>query len=266
MIYHLTGRAVIALSGPDARTLLQGLVTNDVEALAPQRPLYAALLAPQGKILFDFLLIDGGAALFLDCPAARAEALAKRLTMYRLRAKVEIALRPDLAVLAAWDGSALPGTVFTDPRHPDLGQRAITVEIPAGASDAAAYTAHRLALGIPEGTDFGSDAVFALDAGLEELHGVSFTKGCYVGQELTARMKHRGTARKRILTVTAEAALPALGAVIVAADKSIGELLAAYGTQGFALIRLDRLEEAGPAALSVGGISVRLAKPDWLTP
>ncbi len=263
MISHLPGRAVLALSGTDVRTFLQGLITQDVESLGPGAPLYAALLAPQGKILFDFLLSEDAGTIYVDCPAGRAGALAKRLTTYRLRAKVEIAPRPDLQVLAAWDGSPLPGHTYTDPRHPQLGRRSISPMVPAGAEGPAPYLAHRLALGIPEGDDFGSDAVFALDGGLEELHGVSFTKGCYVGQELTSRMKHRGTARKRILILRAGAALPASGE-IVAGEKTIGEVLAAYGSQGFGLIRLDRLEEAGSVPLSVDGIALRVTRPEWL--
>lgn len=264
----LDDRAVIALAGPDARTLLQGLITNDIEALAPDRAVYAALLAPQGKIQFDFILAEGEGAVLLDCPAELADTLVKKLTMYRLRAKVEIERREQLAVLAAWDGEDLPGVSFTDPRLPALGLRSIApkAELPGDLAPAAAYHAHRLALGVPEGTDFGQDRMFALDADFEELHGVDFKKGCYVGQELTSRMKHRGTARKRLLLLDGESTLPAPGTTVMAGDKSVGEIVSTHGTRGFALIRLDRLDEAGDAALTAEGAPVTLSKPDWLFP
>ena len=265
MFTRLTDRSVLALSGPDVRKFLQGLITNDVKLLTPEHALYAAMLTGQGKILYDFLVVDDGETVLLDCDATAAEPLAKRLAMYRLRAKVDIAPRPDLVVLAAWDGSTLPGLVFDDPRLPALGRRAIApAELGQEGADSDTYVAHRLALGVPQSGDFGSDAIYALDAGFEELHGVSFTKGCYVGQELTARMKHRGTARKRVLPVRAGAALPALGTAITANGKSVGELTAVYGDAGFALIRLDRLEEAGDAALGIGGMAVTLTRPEWL--
>jgi folate-binding protein YgfZ len=129
---------------------------------------------------------------------------------------------------------------------------------------AGSYHAHRRALGVPEGVDFGSDAIFALDGDLEQLHAISFTKGCYVGQELTARMKHRGTARKRLLAVSAGVDLPTPGTVIMAGEKNIGELTSVTGHNGFALIRLDRLEGAGDGALTAAGVDLRMAKPAWL--
>jgi hypothetical protein len=263
---HLSDRAVIALEGSAARDFLQGLVTNDLGRLAPGIGLYAALLTPQGKILFDFLMVEGDGALLLDCAADRAEALAKRLTMYRLRAPVGIALRPQLGVFAGLSGRPAERAVtFADPRHAALGPRSIgaLAEMPDFLQGPAVYHAERLALGIPESADFGSEKIFALDAGLEELHGVAFDKGCYVGQELTARMKHRGTARKRILTVGADAALPPAGTPILGTDLEIGEIVSSYGAQGFALVRLDRLEETS-APLTASGQQIRLSKPEWL--
>jgi len=252
----LDDRAVIALSGPDARTLLQGLITNDIDKLKPGDALYAALLTPQGKILFDFLISEGEGAVLLDCASASAEALTRRLTMYRLRAKVEIGIRPQLAVV--W------GEGLDDPRLSSLGQRTVMARAEVSALPSHAYIEHRLKLGVPEGTDFGSDKMFALDAGLEELHGVSFEKGCYVGQELTARMKHRGTARKRLLVIESDSALPPPGTDVIAAGQSLGEIVSVYGTRGFALIRLDRLEQAGGAAIAAGNVPVRLVKQSWL--
>jgi folate-binding protein YgfZ len=175
---------------------------------------------------------------------------------------VEIKPRDDLAVFASWDGTPLPGVAFDDPRLPALGQRSVAPM--ADGSDG--YLAHRLALGIPEGPDFGSDKTFALDAGLDELHGVAFDKGCYVGQELTARMKHRGTARKRILPVesTDKSALT-VGADLRAGGHSIGEVVSVYDSRGFALVRLDRLEDAGAAPIDASGVIVHMTKPDWLS-
>lgn len=263
----LDDRAVIALSGPDARTLLQGLITNDIEWLQPGRALYAALLTPQGKILFDFLIAEGEGVVLLDCAAETADALAKRLAMYRLRAKVDIERRGQLVAMAAWNGEDLPGIAYTDPRLPALGSRSILAagEAPAANHTVEAYRYHRLDLGVPEGNDFRQDNMFALDADLEELHGVDFNKGCYVGQELTARMKHRGTARKRLLPVaTADGRpLPAPGASVMEDGKSVGEITSTYGARGFALIRLDRWNNEH-APLSADGIGVNLSKPAWL--
>lgn len=247
----LTDRAVVALSGPEARSFLQGLVTNDVTA----PPVYTALLTPQGKILFDFIVNENEGALLIDCRKATREALVKRLLLYKLRAKVEIVPRDDLMVVN--EGPA-------DPRLAALGGRAI---VPAGLGEPGdeAYHAKRLDLGVPEGEDFGSDRMFAMDGGLDELHGISFSKGCYVGQELTARMKHRGKDRKRLLPVTTVdgAALPGRDTALTAGAAELGTMTATYGTRGFALVRLDRLETAsGP--FEAGGVPVNVTKPEWL--
>jgi folate-binding protein YgfZ len=257
-IAHLADRAVLAVSGPEARGFLQGLVTNDME-LGGAR--YAALLTPQGKILFDFIIVERGGVFLIDCAKPVREALQKRLTLYRLRAKVEIAPREDLSVLAAWDSSELADS-FADPRLPELGIRAIT----AAAQNDADYLSHRLALGVPESADFGQDKMFALDAGLDELNAVSFTKGCYVGQELTARMKHRGTARKRLLLVESlDGTTLVPDAAIAAETREIGTITSVYGARGFGLIRLDRLAETGATPLEANGIPVRVTKQSWLT-
>ena len=263
MAHRIEDRAIIALSGPEARGFLQGLITNDVDTVAPGKPAYAALLTPQGKILFDFLIADDdGTGLLLDCWAPARDALIKRLTLYRLRAKVEIRSRDDLAVFASWDGADLSGTPFKDPRLPALSFRSIAQDRNGGAD----YLSHRLSLGIPEGADFGSDKMFALDAGLDELNAVAFDKGCYVGQELTARMKHRGTARKRLLFVESKDKSPlTAGAVLLAGDHNIGEVTSVYDSRGFALVRLDRLEEAGASPVHAGGILVSIVKQSWLS-
>ncbi len=270
----LDDRAVLAISGPQAREFLQGLVTNDViGGLAPGSGLYTALLSPQGKILFDFLVTEGDGALLLDVARGAAEALLRKLKMYRLRAKVDVELREPLGVYLNLAGHpdnrptpyADRAITFIDPRLAALGRRSIgaMAEMPANLAGPRAYHEHRIALGVPEGTDFGFEKTFALDAGLDELNGVSFTKGCYIGQELTSRMKHRATSRKRILTVAADAALPAPGASVTRGDTDIGELVAVYGSHGFALVRLDRLEETS-GDVRIGEIQVALTKPAWL--
>jgi folate-binding protein YgfZ len=269
----LDDRAIIAISGPQARDFLQGLVTNDVtDGLAPGLGVYTALLSPQGKILFDFFVTEGEGALLLDCARDQRDALLRKLKMYRLRAKIEIEARDQLGVYSNLKGHpanrdiayADRAVTFADPRLAEMGMRSIgaIAEMPAQLAGAAAYHEMRLALGVPEGRDFGSEKIFALDAGLEELHGVSFAKGCYVGQELTSRMKHRGTARKRILTVTGQSGLPQSG-VLTRGGGEIGEILSSYGPRAFALVRLDRLEEAQGGAM-VGEIPVELSRPKWL--
>jgi len=267
---RLDDRTILALSGPEARSFLQGLITNDVEKLGTDAPLYAALLTPQGKILFDFFLVENPEGIWLDCASATADLLLKRLSLYRLRAKIDIARRDDLAILAAWDGTALPEPGWTDPRLAALGQRVVLAAdtMPADAWSTDAYTGHRLMLGVPESADFGQDKMFALDAGLAELHGVAFDKGCYVGQELTARMKHRGTARKRLLSVVAlnGSTLLTSGVSVTAGGRELGAVNSAYGARGFALIRLDRLDETGDAPVEAGGISITIERPVWLFP
>ena len=269
----LDDRAVLAISGPQARDFLQGLVTNDiVGGLAPGAGLYTALLSPQGKILFDFLMTEGDGALLLDVALETRDALLKKLKMYKLRAKLEIEARDQLAVFVDLKGHPQNRVVpyadravsFPDPRLAALGMRSIgaRAEMPANLPGPRAYHQHRLALGVPEGSDFGFEKIFALDAGLAELNGVSFTKGCYIGQELTSRMKHRATSRKRILTVRAEAPLPASGAV-TRGGTEIGELISTHGNTAFALIRLDRLEES-QGDVTAAQISVALHKPAWL--
>jgi len=262
---QLTDRAVLAVSGPEARDFLQGLITNDIAALRPGIGLYSALLSPQGKILFDFFLAEGDGAVLIDCPLAGHEALLKKLRLYKLRARIEIEARGQLGVYAALGHKAAERAVsFADPRIAALPARSIgaRAEMPPGLPGPAAYHAARLMLGVPEAGDFGTEKIFALDGGLDELHAVSFEKGCYVGQELTARMKHRATARKRPYLVTGAQTLPPAGTAIASDGMEIGEIMTRNGARGLALVRLDRLEEArAPAAEN---IPVALSRPAWL--
>ncbi|MBU6297309.1 MAG: folate-binding protein YgfZ [Alphaproteobacteria bacterium] len=262
MITELTDRAVIALTGPEARPFLQGLVTNDVKDVSPGRAAYAALLTPQGKILFDFLIAAGDDELLIDCRHEAREALIKRLSMYRLRSKVDISRRDDIGVFTGLNSGV------TDPRLQALGGRALMPKHEPAQDGAQDYLAKRLELGVPEGIDFGSDQMFALDANLDELHAISYEKGCYVGQELTARMKYRGKDRKRLLTITTKdgSPLPASGIAVTADGRDVGVISSRYGARGFTLVRLDRLTEASGAALEAAGVPVDVTKPIWLSP
>jgi tRNA-modifying protein YgfZ len=194
----LVDRALLRVSGEDARGFLQGLVTSDVDALAADRPLWAGLLTAQGKALFEFILWDDGADVLIDCEAGEADALARRLAIYRLRRPIGIARECSRAVHWAPDGD-------TDPRLPALGRRWLA---PAGAA-AEGWLAHRLALGVTEGVaELGSDKTLWLECNAAELNGVSFSKGCYVGQENTARMNWRAKVNRRLVVVPADAPGP----------------------------------------------------------
>lgn len=191
----LTDRALLRVSGEDPRGFLQGLVTQDLASVTPESPRWSGLLSPQGKALFDFILWDGadggGDAVLIDCEATRAEALARRLTMYRLRRKIEIA-PVDVAVHWAAEGD----TGIADPRLPDLGRRWLA---PAGEA-AAGWTGHRLRLGVTEGVaELGDGATLWLECNAEELGGTSYTKGCFIGQENTARMHYRSKVNRRLV-------------------------------------------------------------------
>jgi folate-binding protein YgfZ len=270
----LDERVIIAVKGPDARSFLQGLISNDMEDCAPGKGIYAALLTPQGKILFEFFVTEHEDRFLLDCAAARSAELVKRLTFYRLRAKLDISLASDLKVAAVWDGTSqhgLAGVVrFTDPRLPALGARLIgsLTDLQAAAADVPRgdYRTHVLRLGVPDSGDLLPDSVFALDAGLEELGGVDFKKGCYVGQEVTARMKHRASARRRFLIADIDGDLPPAGTKLEASGREVGTLATGADSRALALVRLDRVEEArsAGAAITAMGQNVRLQTPPWL--
>jgi tRNA-modifying protein YgfZ len=281
-IAHLAERGVIRIGGADARSFLDGLVTNDMAAVTPQQAGYGALLTPQGKIISDFFLIalteeDGGGYL-LDGPAALALDLLKRFNMYKLRAAVAVEdMSATTAVIACADGGALPedaGVVFTDPRHPSMGQRAIvSVEDVTELANAPFddYQTHRIVLGMPEGgKDFGygGQMTFAHEALLDQLHGVSFTKGCYVGQEVVSRMQHRGTARTRCIPVRFVDGLRSeWGVNILAGGKQIGQIGSTAAGRGLAMVRLDRWHDAIAAGDKVlaGGLEIEPVKPPFIT-
>ncbi len=259
----LDDRAVLRIAGADARSFLQGLLTHDVALLSPERPLYAGLLSAQGKALFDMILFDGGDSVLIDVAANRAEALAKRLTLYRMRKAVTI--EPALLhVHAGWAGDEAGHT--PDPRTDALGSRWLAPEPAAGTEGAAAYEAHRLATGVPGSADIGEDELLWLETGADLLDGVSFTKGCYVGQENTARMHYRDNVRRRLVPVRLA------GAVAPGADYGIkddagratGTLRSALGNLGMAHLRLEAAK--GPLVLADGGPALEVLKPAWLVP
>jgi folate-binding protein YgfZ len=291
---RLEDRGVLRIAGEDSAAFLQGLLTNDVEGLEVGEARYAALLSPQGKILFDFLVLrapaDSGATFLIDCPGAQAAELGKRLGFYRLRAKVTVtdesaghavvAFWNDKGVFAVDDAVAITalvpamagkasagGFLYVDPRDTRLGVRAI---LPRALSEGKAnggvddYEAHRIALGVPKGgVDFAFADIFPHDANLDLLHGVDFGKGCYVGQEVVSRMRHRGGARKRIVRLTLAGPAPAPGTPVLAGETSLGAMGSVAARRALAMLRLDRIEEAQAAALplTVGGVSVEIELP-----
>lgn len=266
----LSNRAVLRVSGADARHFLHNVVTCNVETLTPGTARFGALLTPQGKIIVDFFVLDADDDTFLiDVPAAMAGDLLKRLTLYRLRAKVTLALDETLAVGAAWGEDAPPpeALAFDDPRLPALGQRFIVPRDAQVGSDEAAYEAHRISLGIPSGgADFAYGDAFPHEADMDQIGGVDFKKGCYVGQEVVSRMQHRGTARTRAVVARFLNA-PEAGSEIFAGEKTVGRIGSSSGQQGIALVRLDRAADARAGGLSLvaGGVEVSLEKPDWAT-
>jgi folate-binding protein YgfZ len=240
--FHATDRAVLRLAGEGVRDFLQGLVTNDVAGL-DRGPVYAALLSPQGKYLFDFLMVADGDGVLLDVKADRAAALAQRLAMYRLRARIAIEAAP-LAVIVGT--GTPPAGAHPDPRDPGLGWRLYATD-PAAALvglaplDPAAWHAARIARAVPDtGVELLPDDSYILEAGFERLHGVDFRKGCYVGQEVTARMKHKTELRKGLVPVRVEGDAPPPGTEITAGGRPAGTLYSVAGGQGLAHLRFDR--------------------------
>lgn len=268
----LADRGVVGVTGDDARAFLDNLITNDMSRLdKPGAALHAGLLTPQGKILFEFFIVQTGAGFLLETGLMQAPALAKRLAMYKLRAKVEIKDAAGEVVVAALQGDvrARPGGVisFVDPRDERLGDRLL---IPAplvgealAQSGAArmtvdAYDAHRIEVGVPKpGVDYQLGDAFPHEADFDVFNGVSFTKGCFVGQEVVARMQNKSVIRKRVVRVTGGAAL-ASGAEIKAGEAVIGTVGSVAGLHGLAMLRLDRVAEADSAGTPITAAGVAL--------
>ena len=279
----LPDRGVVKVTGDDARTFLNGLATNDIGKVTPGGARFAALLTPQGKIIVDFIVAEtpaaDGGGFFLDCPRALAGALVEKLKFYKLRAKVMAEdLSAVLGVMAVWDGKGDTeyGLCYADPRLPKLGMRVMlpphlaaeaAADLGATAVDAEAYEAHRIALGVPRGgQDFTYGDTFPHEADMDQLAGVDFDKGCYVGQEVVSRVEHRSSARSRIVPVAFEYA-PSSGLPVLAGEKEIGTLGSTARGHGLAMIRLDRLADAQAAGLPItcGNLPIRVVKPDWAT-
>jgi folate-binding protein YgfZ len=277
----LPDRGVVKVVG-DARHFLNGLVTSDMAKVAPGSPRFAALLTPQGKIIVDFIIAEAsaedGGGFFLDCPRALAPTLVEKLNFYKLRAKVICEdLSEVLGVMAIWggEGDSDYGLCYPDPRLAELGSRIMlpphlaeeaASDLGAKLADATDYEAHRIELGVPRGgLDFSYGDAFPHEADMDQLNGVDFDKGCYVGQEVVSRVEHRASARSRIVAITYEGFAPSAGLPIMAGDKQVGTLGSTAKGRGLALVRLDRAEEARIAGipLEAGGIALRAAKPAW---
>jgi len=291
----LPHRGVLQVEGDDARTFLQGLVSNDVQRVTPERAIWAAFLTPQGKYLHEFFCCQRGDALLLEGERERLADLKRRLSMYRLRSRVTLTETGDgFSVWAVFGdgaaaafglpaddpGSATPlgaGVAFVDPRLPDVGVRIVAPgeETPAllaargcRSADLADYDRLRIGLGLPDGSrDLAVDKSLPLECGFDELHGVDWQKGCYLGQELTARMRYRGLVRKRLLPALVEGPLPAPGTPVMQGEKDVGEVRSGIDGLALAVLRLEALEDAGadgaPAPMQAGGARLTPRRPAW---
>jgi folate-binding protein YgfZ len=285
----LQARGLLRAGGPDARNFLQGMVSNDVTKVGPERAVWSAFLTPQGKFLHEFFMTEepGADSLLLDCEAARLDDLRGRLARYKLRAKIELTdVSPEHAVAAIFGDGALEalglpaeigaakafggGIAYVDPRLAGLGARAVLPRAGAQAAledagiavaELADYDALRIGLGVPDGSrDLEVERSPLLENGFDELHGVDWDKGCFMGQELTARTKYRALIKKRLVPVTIEGPAPEPGTQVTAAGKNAGVLRSSVDGVGLALIRLDHLE----APLLAGEARLTAKKPDWL--
>lgn len=255
-IARLDSRALIRVSGPDARPFLHNLLTQDVETLTEGDLRFGALLSPPGRLLFDLFLRGEADAVLLDAAADRREALAQRLSMYRLRAQVTIEA-DDRPVFVSWPEVA--DGFIPDPRTPNLGGRRYgDIQTSADETD---WHAHRLAVGVPDpATDAPSDKTYPIEADFDLLNGIDFQKGCFVGQETTSRMKRRGSIKTRMLPIAFDGPPPPFGAEVLNGDLRAGEVLSGHDGAAMALLRLDRLE----GALTVDGRPVEVRWPDWM--
>ena len=288
----LHDRGLLKVSGDDALDFLQGLVTNDVSKADPKRALYSAMLSPQGKYLYDFFIVHLNGELAIDCEAGRLGELKRKLNMYKLRSKVELTeINEDFIVLAVIGDnvaealqldnsegiskSFLGGVVFIDPRVSSIGARAVIPRENAGeelieagfsAGNPEEYESLRLSLGLPDGSrDMVVDKAILLENGFQELNGIDWEKGCYMGQELTARTHYRGLIKKRLMPVQIEGPLPAPGTAIMLGDKTVGEMRSGNAKQGLALIRLEQFKDVSKSGegFSADGTTLHPLKPEW---
>lgn len=272
---QLDDRALVLVTGDDAETLLQNIITTDLSSQKAGEVKPGALLAPQGKILFDFLVSRVDTSFRLDCRADIADDLMKRLTLYRLRAKVQISKQDQALVAVSWgdESSSSDSDSASSGNDSTLRDaRFAAVDVSrhygraAGGTDRAEWDALRAAHGIAEsGTDYELGDAFPHDVLLDQTGGVGLAKGCYVGQEVVSRMQHRGTARRRVLIATAPAALPAPGTEILASGRPLGALGTVAGRTGLAIVRIDRVKDAMTAGnpITADGLELDLAIPSW---
>lgn len=289
----LGDRGLVTVAGADRKSFLQGLISNDIEQVRADRALWAALLTPQGKYLHDFFVVEVGETFFLDCEADRLMDLGKRLHRFKLRARVDLGIGEGFSVFALFGGDALEalglpqepgsahalgrGVVYVDPRLPSVGARALLPQADAeavlttlgfSAATAADYDRLRLSHGLSDGSrDLVVEKSTLLESNFDELHGVDWNKGCYMGQELTARTKYRGLVRKRLMPVRIDGPVPESGTPVMADGKEIGEMRSGLDDRGLALIRLERLAETHPetGVLVAGKARIFPEKPSWAT-
>jgi tRNA-modifying protein YgfZ len=262
-IAALPERAVIEVGGEDRITFLQGLVSNDVAEAAPGRAVWTALLTPQGKWLADFFILAEGERLLLDCERAQAPMLMQRLGRFRLRAKVALREVEELGVYAAWDAAPVvpSAIVAADPRLPEAGWRVLATDPLPTTALPVDWDRHRLALGLPDGShDLETEKTVLLEAGFDELHGVSWTKGCYMGQELTARTRYRGLIKRRLVPVAIQGPLPAPGTPVQAARGEVGTMRSGLDQTGLAVLRIEALDEK----LTCGAATLVPRIPGWM--
>jgi len=261
----LPERGVIEVGGEDRITFLQGLVSNDVALAVPGRSVWAALLTPQGKWLADFFILADGDRLLLDCERAQVPLLLQRLSRFRLRTKVTLGAVEELCVHAAWDGQPTPAgqaVTATDPRVPEAGWRLLSsTQLPTTAF-AADWDRHRLSLGLPDGShDLESEKTVLLEAGFDELNGISWTKGCYMGQELTARTKYRGLVKRRLVPVSVSGSLPPPGTPVLRDGTEVGTMRSGRDQSGLAVLRIEVLRDT----LTCGSATLSPRVPAWMT-
>lgn len=278
----LPERGLIKISGPDARNYLQGLVSQDIQRVSADTAVYSAFLTAQGKFLFDFFVFELDGALVLDCERERRSDFFKRLSMFKLRSDVQLTdITDDFQVYGVLDAldftergqcRALSGGVlFADPRLLDMGCRAVLpagdttalADLGLGTGDQETYEHRRIELGLADGSrDMIVDRALLLENGFEELDGVSFSKGCFMGQELTARMRYRGLVKKRLLPVKIDGAAPEEGQIFERDGSKAGEMRTHVGNLGLALVRLDKLEDG--VSFTCNDATLTPMVPDWV--
>lgn len=279
-IAHDPARRVIRIDGEEAADFLQSILTSDVERLTPGETRASALLTPQGRVLADMMVLRTADGFLIDCDITRADDLFTRLRRYRLRRPIDLAMLDEAQVWVGWDGATMPDGASLDPRRGDLGWRWIGAQHDtAGPPDTAAHLPveawHkvRIAAGVPQGpVDLQPERALMLEAGLDKLGAVDFEKGCYVGQEVTARTHYRGLVKRRIVPVGIAGGTPETGAEISDGERSVGTVLSVAGTDGGAIclaaMKLSDIHRimAGAAGLLAGGLPAQLAVPDWMMP